>query len=104
MEKIYPVISPDANIPGAIIASDGMDDNYNLKISSESYEVFVNNDKVGNKILLTQTDNPEDLNDFLKNNGFKDYKLNMSGNRIVIESNERPQQMKEILSTYLSTR
>lgn len=64
--KIYPVISPDANIPGAIIASDGMDDNYNLKISSESYEVFVNNDKVGNKILLTQTDNPEDLNDFLK--------------------------------------
>ena len=73
------------NIPGPIILTDGIEENDSLKLSTDSYEVFVNDDKVGNKLLLTQTDDPNDLNDFLENNGFKNFKVNVVGNSIIIK-------------------
>lgn len=80
------------------------DDGGQMKLSEDAYEVFVNGDKVGNKIMLTQTDNPEDLEDYLKDQGFKDFKAEIVGGHIHIEANEESHKMKEILSSYLDIR
>lgn len=104
MADLYPVISNNDNLPGAAIAPTEIDENHHSKISNDSYEVFVNDDKVGNKILLTQTDDAKDLNQYLEENGFNHFKVNVLGDSIVIETNERPHKMKEILSSYLDIR
>lgn len=104
MEHIYPAFPVSESFNGFIgvpLSNSVIND---VKMSSDVYEVFVNNDKVGDKVLLTQAEKPEDINDLLKEYGFNNFQMNTVGNSIMIETNERPQKMKEILSTYLSIR
>ncbi|NLM12827.1 MAG: hypothetical protein GX209_03655 [Epulopiscium sp.] len=104
MERIYPAFPVSEGFNGLIgvpLSNSAMND---VKMSSDVYEVFVNHDKVGEKVLLTQAEKPEDIHELLKDYGFYDFKLNVVGNSIEIETNEQPQKMKEILSSYLAIR
>ncbi|NLK22397.1 MAG: hypothetical protein GX308_10085 [Epulopiscium sp.] len=103
MAEIFPVISTTDNVRATVAIPVPYEDN-GTKVSNDTYEVFVNDDKIGEKVLLTQTDDPEDINGYLENNGFNNFKVNVLGDSIVIETNERPHKMKEILSSYLNTR
>lgn len=104
MERVYPIFPGNDSNRGLVGVPVSDSDDNNLKMSNDTFEVFVNDDKVGNKELLTQTDDAEDLNGYLKDNGFNNFKVNVLGNSIVIETNERPQKMKEMLSSYLDIR
>lgn len=75
------------------------------KIAHDSYRVFVNNDYVGNKILLAQNEKIEDLEKYLKNNGFKNFSTKLIGNQYIIDSAEdESYDMKNTLNIYLQTR
>ena len=80
------------------------EDNHDAKLSQDRYEVFVNGDKVGNKILLTQTDDTHDLDSYLQTNGFTDFEYKVTGDHIEIKTKQESNDMKEILSSYLSIR
>ena len=72
------------------------------KLFHDRYEVFVNGDKVGEKTLLTQGEDAQDLEPYLKDNGFKNFDYEVTGDHIEIKVKEDSHQMKEILSSYLS--
>lgn len=76
----------------------------NLKLAQDTYEVFVNGDKVGNKVLLTQADDTNDLNSYLKDNEFQNYEYKIVNGHIEIETDDDSHKMKEILSSYLQLR
>ena len=77
------------------------EENSDTKLSHDCYEVFVNGDKVGNKILLTQTDDTQDLKSFLKDKGYEDFDYEVIGDHIEIKAGEDSNYMKEMLSSYL---
>lgn len=88
------------NFAGIVVMPIG-DDESNVKLAHDTYEVFVNGDKVGNKVLLTQTDDVNDLNSYLKDNGFENFEYKVIGDHIEIKADEESDNMKEILSSYL---
>jgi hypothetical protein len=104
MERIYPTFPVSEGFNGLIgvpVSNSVMSD---VKMSSDVYEVFVNGDKVGEKVLVTQVERPEDIKDILNDYGFNNFQFNVEGNSIVIGTDEQSQKMKEILSAYLSIR
>jgi hypothetical protein len=79
----------------------------NLKDGSESYHVYVNNDYVGDKEILTQGEGgPAAVESYLKSRGFEDYQIQTEGDHIKIQTDHRDQadDMKKHLSVYLSIR
>ncbi|WP_058486185.1 hypothetical protein [Defluviitalea phaphyphila] len=97
----HPGTTGSGYIPDIIALKNDED---NIGLLKDIYQVFVNGDKVGEKILLTQTDKPEDLEKYIKDQGFKNFKVDITGGHINIEAKEDSKKMKEILSTYLSIR
>lgn len=91
----FPVVPP--------IIDDG-DEAGQGKLSMDRYEVFVNGDKVGEKIQRTQVEDPEYLEIYLNENGFEGFEYEVVGDHIEIRASEDSGQMKEILSSYLSIR
>lgn len=77
------------------------EENHDMKLSQDRYEVFVNGDKVGNKILLTQTEDAHDLHSYLESNGFTDFEYQVIGDHIEIQTKQESGHMKGILSSYL---
>lgn len=74
------------------------------KLHMDRYEVFVNGDKVGEKIQRTQVEDPDYLESYLRENGFEGFDYEVVGDHIEINAEEDSNQMKEILSSYLSIR
>lgn len=72
------------------------------KLYTDRYEVFVNGDKVGDKIQRTQVEDPDYLEIYLKEQGFQDFHYEVVGDHIEIRSLEDTEQIKNILSGYLS--
>jgi|GEM_PF-1362426 len=77
-----------------------------LKMSHETYEVFVNDDFVGHKVLLNMNEEVEDIHSFLKSRGFFDYSAEKTGNefRLSTDDTYQAELMKENLSVYLQIR
>lgn len=73
-----------------------------IKLFHDRYEVFVNGDKVGEKTLLTQVEDAQDLKSYLEDNGFSGFNYEVIGDHIEIKNKEDSHHMKEILSSYLS--
>lgn len=88
-----------AAIPPGFRDADGY-----TKLHMDRYEVFVNGDKVGEKIQRTQVEDPEYLQSYLRDNGFEGFDYEVVGDHIEIHSDEDSNHMKEILSSYLSIR
>ncbi len=74
-----------------------------LKEGHEAYDVYVNEEFVGKKVLLTQSEEIDDIVDFLKTQGVKNVSTNLEGDHFVINS-EEPENLKQILKTYLQIR
>ncbi|RBW69189.1 hypothetical protein [Bacillus taeanensis] len=76
----------------------------NIKNTHDSYDVYVNEDFVGKKVLVTQTEKVDDIMDFLKRQGFTNLNARLDGDHFVIETNDDQGSLKETLSTYLKIR
>lgn len=74
------------------------------KLCEDRYEVFVNGDKVGDKIQRTQVEDSAYLQSYLQKNGFKGFNYEVQGDHIEIQTDQDPRHMKEILASYLSLR
>ena len=96
------IVGSNGNTPIGVPIGIIENDNGNTKLFNDSYEVFVNGDKVGDKIQLTQVEDAQDLKPYLENNGFKDFDYEVVGDHIEIKAGEDSHHMKEILSSYLS--
>ena len=72
------------------------------KLYTDRYEVFVNGDKVGEKVNRTQVEDAQYLESYLTNNGFEGFDYQVVGGHIEINTKEHSGLMKEILSSYLS--
>ncbi len=77
----------------------------NAKLMEDRYEIYVNNDLVGNKTLLNQNDTLEDVDDFLKQQGIKNFHSSLEGDHYRIDtSDEYIDEIKNALSVYLNNR
>jgi len=75
------------------------------KLSHDSYDVYVNEEYIGKKTLLTQTEKPSDIDTYLKDRGFHNFNSNIAGDHITINSAyEDSDNIKRNLQMYLNLR
>lgn len=67
----------------------------------DQYNVFVNNDYIGKKVLLTDTEKPSDLEKYLYSQGFTNFKTDINQTDIKIKCNEDTDKIESILGSYL---
>lgn len=84
---------------------------FNLKMPHDRYEVYVNGDFVGHKVLLTQSESIDDVAKYLQRNGYKQFSATLDGDHYNIETNSSQdddthdaEQMKNRLGVYLDLR
>lgn len=93
------------NIGGFTVLPDGFGGGVeDARLNEDRYEVFVNGDKVGDKVQRTQVEDPEYLQSYLTENGFEGFDYEVVGGHIEIHTDQDTHHMKEILSSYLSIR
>ena len=75
-------------------------------LNQDSYEVYVNGDYVGNKILITQGEEISDIDKHLQLGGFKDFDEDVIGNHVDIKTDdlEEARRIKQNLNVYLRIR
>ncbi|MDP4088760.1 MAG: hypothetical protein Q8930_05755 [Bacillota bacterium] len=75
------------------------------KIAHDMYNVYVNKDYVGKKVVVAQGERVEDINSFLKVQGFDNLDSELVGNSYKINcSPNESKRVKDALSVYLSIR
>ncbi|WP_078543368.1 hypothetical protein [Litchfieldia alkalitelluris] len=79
-------------------------DNRNAKLTEDRYEIYVNQEYVGNKTLLNENDTLGDVDDFLKVQGFTNFQSSLSGDHYVIEASDKSEDIKNAISVYLHNR
>lgn len=79
------------------------DDAFELKSEHDAYDVYVNEEYIGKKILMTQSEGIEDVGDFLKRQGIEDVSTNLTGDHYVIKTNEA-ERAKKVINAYLENR
>ena len=70
----------------------------------EFYNIYVNGDFIGRKILLEQNDKIEDMTNYLSQNEFSAFSTKVEGNNYYIleQDNEMASHMKRQLDVYLN--
>lgn len=87
-----------------VVNAKNEEDQYS-KIAHDKYEVYVNDDFVGHKTLIAESEKIEDLDHYLKNQGFRNFYSKLEGNIYNINCVEDDSShMKEVLSVYLRLR
>lgn len=76
------------------------------KMAHDAYQVYVNNEFVGSKILLAANEEVQDIDNFLKQRGFFDFGSSLDGNRYILQTDDAFQEKKmvENLQVYLQIR
>lgn len=76
-----------------------------LKSRHDTYDVYVNDDFVGRKVLLNPSDKVDDVASFLHSRGVQDFSYEVSGDHFVIGTeDERADNVKRQLEVYLNIR
>lgn len=76
------------------------DDTFQTKIDEDRYEVYVNGDFIGYKVLFGHNESVNDIKDFLLENGINDYEATLDGDHYNIES-KGEEDLRGVLSVYL---
>lgn len=76
------------------------------KTYHDSYEVFVNDDYVGNKVLINQSDEVRDIDGYLQGQGVAKFQSELDGGRYLIHAEDHSiaKRAKDVLNVYLSIR
>lgn len=93
------------NTVGIPFLTNGPDDD-GMKQAHDAYQVYVNKEFVGSKILLAANEEVQDIDNFLKQRGFFDFDSTLDGNRYTLQTNDAFQEKKmvENLQVYLQIR
>ncbi|WP_404331651.1 hypothetical protein [Mesobacillus maritimus] len=74
-----------------------------VKSAHDEIDVYVNDEFIGKKMLLTQTEDANDIGDFLKLQGVENVTTEINGDHYVIKS-DNPERLKQVLEVYLQNR
>lgn len=74
------------------------------KISHDRYDVYVNQDYIGQKTLLSAQESVQDIDDFLKNEGFGNVQSYLDGDHYYIRAVENEHAVANVLKVYLQNR
>jgi hypothetical protein len=82
-----------------------IDSDIGTKISHDRYEVYVNGDFIGHKMMLTKAEDITDVNDFLRSNGFTRFTAYLNGDQYHLKAeNHQSKEMMNALNIYLMNR
>ncbi|WP_456277386.1 hypothetical protein [Bacillus sp. AK128] len=97
--------NPNSTSNNTVILTGGME-NTDMKLNHDRYDVYVNGEFVGNKVLLTQSEDITDVNDFLKTQGFKGFEGRLDGDHyeLHVADEQSSNEMREALQIYLQIR
>ncbi|MBF0705133.1 MULTISPECIES: hypothetical protein [Bacillales] len=74
-----------------------------IKNAHDAYNVYVNDDYVGDKILFSHCEKIEDLSEYLNQKGFYNFQAEVEGDHYHLQMNEQDQGelVKDELHSYL---
>lgn len=80
-------------------------ENNELKNYHDKFTVYVNNDYVGDKTLVTQGDSVNSIRTFLNEQGYDKFSTNIEGSRYNIRCNEEvSSNIKNAVNVYLKNK
>ncbi|MDT8861659.1 hypothetical protein N0O92_15685 [Alkalihalobacillus sp. MEB130] len=74
-----------------------------IKEAHDAYDIYVNNEFVGKKVLITESESVDDVTDFLKKEGVQQISGKLEGDHYTIQADDS-EHVKQILETYLNNR
>lgn len=76
------------------------------KLSEDRYEVFVEEDYIGDKSMYAQNEDFHAICDFLEKQGFSNVEVELDGDHIVVhtDSHSQANEMRKALEVYLNNR
>lgn len=94
--------NPNGNINP--FSTRNLNDESNVKLSEDQYEVYVNGNFVGHKTLRNQGEKLSDIDGFIRNQGLNDYTASLDGDHYMIQTNEQESDITNALSVYFNNR
>jgi hypothetical protein len=85
-------------------AMNNLDSENQVKLNEDQYDVFVNDDLVGQKSLKTQGENITDIDDFLKQQGLTDFTASLEGSHYKINTDGSDSEITDALKVYFNNR
>ncbi|WP_078553625.1 hypothetical protein [Bacillus alkalicellulosilyticus] len=83
----------------------GSDNDGVTKSPHDSYDIYVNEEYIGKKTLLTQNEKVDDVLDFINRQGIKGVTAELQGDHFIIHPSENEtEHVKDAISTYLQNR
>ncbi|GAE30613.1 hypothetical protein [Halalkalibacter hemicellulosilyticus] len=76
-----------------------------IKNSHDTYDVYLEEDYIGKKELLTENDTIEDVLKFIESQGISDVEAHLKGDHYIIEAHTKDlERVKAVIETYLQNR
>lgn len=85
-------------------AMNNLDQENQVKLNEDKYDVFVNDDFVGQKSLKSQGENLSDIDDFLKQQGISDFTASLDGDHYKIKTDGSNAEIAGALNVYFNNR
>lgn len=81
------------------------DINHN-RLQHDSYQIYVNNDYIADKVLISQNEKINEVDDYLKEQGLYEFSSELDGNKynLICDDKEVSKRLKKILNIYLNIR
>jgi hypothetical protein len=79
-------------------------DQSNTQLSHDRYDVYVNQDYIGQKYLLTAQESVQDIDDFLRNEGHSNFQSYLDGDHYYIKAVNNEHDVANVLKVYLQNR
>ncbi|ADU32366.1 hypothetical protein [Evansella cellulosilytica] len=95
-----------AGLPIRFITGGADDDQHDMKLNHDSYDVYVEDHYVGKHTMLVQKEDATAITDFLKKQGFTNANLEVDGDHIVVHSQsvEESKEMEKAIKVFLQNR
>ncbi|MBT2692877.1 hypothetical protein J7E32_07670 [Bacillus sp. ISL-55] len=75
-----------------------------VKLNEDQYDVYVNDDFVGQKSLKSQGENLSDIDDFLRQQGISDFTASLDGDHYKIRTDGYNAEIAGALNVYFNNR
>ena len=80
------------------------DNDANVKLNEDRYEVYVNDNLVGHKSLKNQGEKLSDIDGFLRSQGLSDFSTSLDGDHYQIQTNGQDTDITNALSVFFNNR
>lgn len=85
-------------------ALNNMDRENQVKLNEDQYDIYVNDDFVGQKSLKNQGENLSDIDDFLKHQGIGGFTSSLDGDHYKIKTDGSNAEITDALKVYFNNR